>query len=161
MGLFDKLKKSPDDTSGVGLTSDSIPNNEEQPRKKSLYQKYQDLKRGPGTSQMSDEDLKKYTGMDRAEFDKYSATTPGVAGGQAAGSLTAGGNSGLGGTAAADGLGGWVRHPTSSTRLPNANDNRDSKLGRDLLKDNFDKCLVPSYQYVWSGSGQAKPIGVI
>lgn len=112
MGLFDKLKKSPETTvTETGLTSSdaaatTIPP-EEKPRKKSLYAKYQELKRGPSTSQMSDEELKKYTGMERAEFDKYAATTPGVAGGQAAGSLTAGGNSGLGGVAAADGLGGW------------------------------------------------------
>lgn len=57
---------------------------------------------------MTDEDLKKYTGMDRAEFDKWSATTPGVAGGQAAGDITAGGTSNIGisgGTG--EGLGGW------------------------------------------------------
>lgn len=111
MGLFDKLKKSPQDTNTDILSSSDaaatpIPS-EEKPRKRSLYAKYQDLKRGPSTSQMTDEDLKKYTGMDRAEFDKYAATTPGVAGGQAAGSITAGGNSGLGGMGAADGLGGW------------------------------------------------------
>ena len=80
----------------------------EKPRKKSLYQKYQDMKRGPSTSEMSDEDLKKYTGMDRAEFDKFSNTTPGVAGGQRAGALTAGGHSGLGTSmGAGEGLGGW------------------------------------------------------
>lgn len=111
MGLFNKLKKSPEPAPDNGLTpseaADATIPADEQPRKKSLYQKYQDLKRGPSTSQMTDEDLKKYTGMDRAEFDKYAATTPGVAGGQAAGSLTAGGNSGLGGMGTADGLGGW------------------------------------------------------
>lgn len=112
MGLFNKSKKSPEPTpADTGLSSFdaaavTIPP-EEKPRKKSLYAKYQEFKRGPSTSQMTDEDLKKYTGMDRAEFDKWAATTPGVAGGQAAGSLTAGGNSGLGGAAAADGLGGW------------------------------------------------------
>lgn len=112
MGLFDKLKKSPEPApADTGLTSNdaaaaTIPA-EEKPRKKSLYAKYQELKRGPSTSQMTDEDLKKYTGMDRAEFDKYAATTPGVAGGQAAGSVTAGGNSGLGGSAMGEGLGGW------------------------------------------------------
>lgn len=111
MGLFDKLKKSPEPAQDNGLMPSDAANTtippEEKQRKKSLYEKYQERKRGPGTSQMSDEDLKKYTGMDRTEFDKYATTTPGVAGGQAAGSLTAGGNSGLGGLGTADGLGGW------------------------------------------------------
>ncbi|KAK5078446.1 hypothetical protein LTR64_003141 [Lithohypha guttulata] len=110
MGLFNKSKKLPEDPSNPILSSESGGvTTEDRPRKKSLYQKYQDLKRGPSTSQLSEEDLKKYTGMDRTEFDKWAATTPGVAGGQAAGSLTAGGNSGLGGTAAGEGLGGWGR----------------------------------------------------
>jgi len=81
---------------------------EDKPKKKSLYGKWQDLKRGPSTSGMSDEDLLKYTGKTRAEFDKWAATTPGVAGGQAAGSLTAGGTSGFGmAGGAGEGLGGW------------------------------------------------------
>ncbi|KAK5093799.1 hypothetical protein LTR70_001561 [Exophiala xenobiotica] len=81
---------------------------EDRPKKKSLYQRWQDAKRGPGTSEMSDEDFLKYTGKNRAEFDQWAATTPGVAGGQAAGSLTAGGTSGFGIAGGADeGLGGW------------------------------------------------------
>lgn len=39
---------------------------------------------------MTDEELKKYTGMDRAEFDRFSASTPGVGGEKAAGDITAG-----------------------------------------------------------------------
>lgn len=50
----------------------------------------------------------KYTGKTREEYDAWKATAPGVAGGQAAGSLTAGGNSGIGTSAGAgEGLGGW------------------------------------------------------
>jgi len=47
--------------------------------KKSLYQRAQEKKRGPGTSGLSDEDLKKYTGKTRAEFDAWKETTPGAA----------------------------------------------------------------------------------
>ncbi|KAK5945981.1 hypothetical protein PMZ80_000120 [Knufia obscura] len=133
MGLFSKTKKSPNDTSDPDptkqaltqtTTTDSLSSssfttflkspstttttNEDKPRKKSFYQKYQDLKRGPGVSSMSDEDLKKYTGKTREELDDWSKTTPGVAGGQAAGSLTAGGTSGIGmAGGAGEGLGGW------------------------------------------------------
>lgn len=118
MGLFSKSKKTsesedalaPSGSDSLAFSSDvtdaSNPSSD-QP-KKSLYARYKEMKRGPGTSNMTDEDYKKYTGMDRAEFDKWSATTPGVAGGQAAGSITAGGTSNIGiagGTG--EGLGGW------------------------------------------------------
>ena len=62
------------------------------------YKAFQNFKRGgnpDGTSKISDEDLKKYTGKDRVEFDKFAANTPGVAGNQNGGSLLAGGNSGF------------------------------------------------------------------
>ncbi|KAH7260443.1 hypothetical protein B0J15DRAFT_492521 [Fusarium solani] len=75
----------------------------EQPQKKSLYQRYQDQKRGPG---LSDEDIKKYTGMNRDELNTWAETQPGVGKNQLAG-RAAGPASGLGGVAAADGLGGW------------------------------------------------------
>lgn len=86
----------------------SAPSDDNQTRKKSLYEKYQDRKRGPGTSNLTDEELMKYTGKSREEFDAWKNTADGVAGGQAAGSMTAGGNSGIG-TAygAGEGLGGW------------------------------------------------------
>lgn len=117
MGLFSKMKSSPggapelsDGTSRPALPTlnngDSDTNMKT--KKKSLYQKYQDLKRGSGVGSMSDEELKKYTGKTREELDDYSRTTPGVAGGQAAGSLTAGGTSGIGmAGGAGEGLGGW------------------------------------------------------
>jgi len=65
--------------------------------KKSLYQRAQEKKRGPGTSGLSDEDLKKYTGKTRAEFDAWKETTPGVGKNQLAGKLAVGPTSGLGG----------------------------------------------------------------
>lgn len=78
--------------------------------KKSLYRKYQDLKRGSGTSALSDEELMKYTGKTREELNEWSKTAPGVAGNQRAGSLTAGGTSHIGiADGAGAGLGGWGR----------------------------------------------------
>ena len=62
------------------------------------YKAFQNFKNGrnaDGSSKISDEDLKKHTGKDRVEFDKFAANTPGVGGNQNAGSLSAGGNSGL------------------------------------------------------------------
>lgn len=85
-----------------------------------MYKKYQDLKRGSGTSGISDEELQKYTGKTRAELEEMAKTTPGVGGNQAAGSLLAGGNSGFGmagGTG--EGLGGWGH--SESSRRPEAN----------------------------------------
>ncbi|KIW17569.1 hypothetical protein PV08_04764 [Exophiala spinifera] len=59
------------------------------------FQNYKNGRNPDGTSKISEDDLQKYTGMNKAELDKFAATTPGVAGNQNAGSLTAGGNSGL------------------------------------------------------------------
>lgn len=72
--------------------------------KKSLYQKFQDKKRGPP---ISDADLLKYTGKSREEFDSWRETQPGVGKNQLCGTLAVGGASGLGGVAAAGGVGGW------------------------------------------------------
>ncbi|KIW64864.1 hypothetical protein PV04_07169 [Phialophora macrospora] len=62
------------------------------------YKAFQNFKNGrnaDGSSKISDEEIKKYTGKDRSEFDKFAANTPGVAGNQNTGSITAGGNAGL------------------------------------------------------------------
>ncbi|ODA83684.1 hypothetical protein RJ55_02199 [Drechmeria coniospora] len=71
---------------------------------KSLYQRAQAKKRGPA---ISDEDLERYTGKSRSEFDAWKATAPGVGGHQRAGTLAMGGASGLAGVAAGAGFGGW------------------------------------------------------
>lgn len=110
MGLFSKKKSAEagQDVLSTNENMSTLDSTTKEPRKKSLYQKYQELKRGPGTSGLSDEDFKKYTGMDRVEFEKYKATEPGVAGGQAAGSLTAGVTSGITiADGAGAGFGGW------------------------------------------------------
>ncbi len=62
------------------------------------YQAFTNFKNGrnpDGSSKILEEDLVKYTGKDKAEMDKFAANTPGVAGNQNAGSLTAGPTSGL------------------------------------------------------------------
>ncbi|GJC88866.1 hypothetical protein ColLi_11704 [Colletotrichum liriopes] len=93
MGLFEKTSTSTTETG------------EEQP-KKSLYQRYQDKKNGRDTD-ISDDDLLKYTGRRRDEITDWAKDRPGVAGNRAAGTLTAGPASGFGGLATADGYGGW------------------------------------------------------
>jgi hypothetical protein len=59
------------------------------------FQNYKNGRNPDGTAKYNADDIKKHTGMDRAEFEKFSANTPGVAGQQNAGSLNAGGNSGF------------------------------------------------------------------
>lgn len=72
--------------------------------KKGLWQRCQDKLRG---RPISDEDLLKYTGKTRAEFDTFKENTPGVGRNQLAGNLAMGSAPGLGGTATAYGVGGW------------------------------------------------------
>ncbi|CEJ80024.1 hypothetical protein VHEMI00231 [[Torrubiella] hemipterigena] len=69
-----------------------------------LWQKMQAKKQGPP---ISDEDLLKYTGKTREEFEEFKKDTPGVAGNQLAGKLAMGGTSGLAGAATSGGYGGW------------------------------------------------------
>ncbi|KAK6364688.1 hypothetical protein LTS17_011986 [Exophiala oligosperma] len=59
------------------------------------FKNYKNGRNPDGSSKITEEDIQKYTGMDRAELDKFAANTPGVGGNQNAGSLTAGGTSGL------------------------------------------------------------------
>jgi hypothetical protein len=62
------------------------------------YKSYKTFKNGrnpDGSSKISEEDLIKYTGKDRAGLAKFAASTQGVAGNQNAGSLMAGGNNGM------------------------------------------------------------------
>ncbi|TQV93126.1 hypothetical protein IF1G_08429 [Cordyceps javanica] len=79
-------------------------NAEDKQEKKGLWQRCQEKLRG---QPISDEDLLKYTGKTRAEFDTFKETTPGVGRNQLAGTLAMGSAPGLGGTAAAYGVGGW------------------------------------------------------
>lgn len=55
----------------------------------------------------SDEDIKKYTGKTRAEFNDFAESTPGVGKNQLAGKIDQGSATGLGGLEAGKGYGGW------------------------------------------------------
>ncbi|KAI5457006.1 hypothetical protein BGZ63DRAFT_395236 [Mariannaea sp. PMI_226] len=72
--------------------------------KKSLRERMRDQKR---SKPLSDEDILRATGKSRDELQKWASQTPGVGSNQLAGKLAMGGASGLGGAAAAHGLGGW------------------------------------------------------
>ncbi|KAK3935884.1 hypothetical protein QBC46DRAFT_40791 [Diplogelasinospora grovesii] len=74
--------------------------------KKSWYQRYMDAKTGRNVK-ISDEDLKKYTGMTKAELEEWAKDRPGVAANQPAGKLTVGPATGFGGYETAHGYGGW------------------------------------------------------
>lgn len=85
-------------------TSSSDDSIDKTDKKPSLYQRFQDKKRGPGPS---DEDILKYTGKTREELRTWADDQPGVGKNQLAGKLAVGATSGLGGAGAAGGLGGW------------------------------------------------------
>jgi hypothetical protein len=85
--------------------------------KKSWYQRYVDAKRGRN-AQISDADLKKFTGKTRDELNAWAKDRPGVAGNQAAGTLAMGPASGLGGLGAAEGLGGWGYSAGADPKFP-------------------------------------------
>ncbi len=72
------------------------------PEKKSLFRRWSDRNK---SEPISDEDLLKYTGKTREEFDEFKNSTPGVGGNRVAGTLTMGGS--MVGIGAADGVGGW------------------------------------------------------
>ncbi|KOS21928.1 hypothetical protein ESCO_002118 [Escovopsis weberi] len=94
--MFSRFKKE------SRATSDAQPS---QPApKKSLYQSFQEMKRGPGPSEA---DIKKYTGKSRDELAAWAETQPGVGKNQLAGKITIGPAAGLGGVATAGGFGGW------------------------------------------------------
>jgi hypothetical protein len=87
------------------------------PKKKSLYQRYVDAKTGRNV-QISDADLLKYTGKSRAELKDWAKDRPGVAGNQLAGKLAMGPASGLGGSQASEGYGGWGPSAEGQQKFP-------------------------------------------
>ncbi|KAJ9149354.1 hypothetical protein NKR23_g4364 [Pleurostoma richardsiae] len=130
--MFDKLfkdKKPPVDTTG---NTDQATAPASEP-KKSLYRRYQDAKTGRNNT-MSDDDLKKYTGMDRAQLEDWAKDRPNVGGNQSAGSITAGGTSGLGGMAGVgEGLYGWGLGANAPLKYPPV-----KKEGKKLEEDDDD-----------------------
>lgn len=88
------------------------------PKKKSLYQRYSDAKTGRNRPPVSDEELKKYTGMTRDEINGWARDRPHVAGNRLAGSIDVGPASGLGGAAAGEGFGGWGPGASAELKFP-------------------------------------------
>lgn len=92
---------------------DSTAGNEQ--GKKSLYQRYKDAK---SSKPISDDDVKKYTGMTKDELKDWAEDRDGVAGNQAAGKLNAGPASGFAGYEAAHGVGGWGPDAKGEAKFP-------------------------------------------
>ncbi|AEO67626.1 uncharacterized protein THITE_2033989, partial [Thermothielavioides terrestris NRRL 8126] len=84
---------------------------------KSLYQRFVDAKTHRNV-QISEEDLKKYTGMSKAQLTDWAKDRPGVAGNRAAGGVAIGQASGIGGYEAAHGLGGWGPDAAGKLKFP-------------------------------------------
>ncbi|KAB5518248.1 hypothetical protein GE09DRAFT_978541, partial [Coniochaeta sp. 2T2.1] len=70
------------------------------------YRRYVDAKTGRNNP-IDEDELKRYTGMTKAELEQWAQNRAGVAGNQAAGKLTVGPATGLGGYETAHGFGGW------------------------------------------------------
>ncbi|EON95817.1 hypothetical protein UCRPA7_8690 [Phaeoacremonium minimum UCRPA7] len=98
------------------VSEEGANNTGEQP-KKSLYRRYEDAKSGRN-NEISDEDMKKYTGKTRDELNTWAKTAPDVAGNQVAGKIDTGPASGLGGAAAAGGYGGWGYEAGARAKYP-------------------------------------------
>ncbi|ODA81096.1 hypothetical protein RJ55_04059 [Drechmeria coniospora] len=86
------------------MSSESSPTQKAKESKPSLYQRYQEWKRG---KQVPEEDLKKYLGVTRDGLKSWADTQPGVGKNQLAGGIAQGSASGLGGMATGAGFGGW------------------------------------------------------
>lgn len=95
--------------------------------KKSLYQRYRDAKTGRNKPPVSDEELKKYTGMTRDELNDWARDRPHVAGNQLAGSITVGPASGFGGMAAGEGYGGWSPGAAAELKFPPQKEQKNEK----------------------------------
>lgn len=102
---------------GAKQSTASASSHEESKTKRSLYRRYEDAKSGRDKP-MSDEDLKKYTGMTKDELGEWSKDRPGVGPHKNAGDITTGPVSGFGGVAAAGGYGGWGPDARGDLKFP-------------------------------------------
>ncbi|KAM0332283.1 hypothetical protein ACHAQA_002559 [Verticillium albo-atrum] len=82
--------------------------------KKSLYQRFQDRNKG----EISEADVAKYTGMNKSQLSDWAQDRPGVGGNQAAGKISAGPASGVGGINAGEGFGGWGTDARGDLKFP-------------------------------------------
>ncbi|KAK7438354.1 hypothetical protein CaCOL14_007795 [Colletotrichum acutatum] len=111
--MFTRLSKTDSNRPLINNDSASESQTSSSP-KKSLYRRFQDSKRG----EISDADVLKYTGMSKDTLNGWAADRPGVGGNRAAGSITTGSPSGLGGMMAETGYGGWGTDSNSTPKLP-------------------------------------------
>ncbi|KAJ0310039.1 hypothetical protein COL5a_008415 [Colletotrichum fioriniae] len=111
--MFSRLSKTDSTKPLIDNDSASESQTSSSP-KKSLYRKFQDSKRG----EISDADVLKYTGMSKDTLNGWAADRPGVGGNRAAGSITTGSPSGLGGMMTETGYGGWGTDSNSTPKLP-------------------------------------------
>jgi hypothetical protein len=81
--------------------------------------------------QISDADLLKYTGKNRAELNDWAKNQPGVAGNQAAGKLAMGPASGVGGYETSQGYGGWGWNSNAEPKFPPQSSGGNDKEVRD------------------------------
>ncbi|TFB02996.1 hypothetical protein CCMA1212_005452 [Trichoderma ghanense] len=99
--------------------SSSSPSSSDSPnttdKKKSVYRRYEDKKRGPG---LTDEDILKHTGKTRDQLNAWAETQPGVGKNQPAGKISVGPASGFVGAGAGGGLGGWGAEGTRKMKFP-------------------------------------------
>ncbi|GAB1317141.1 hypothetical protein MFIFM68171_07351 [Madurella fahalii] len=109
--MFTKLFKRTTNSQATAGQEDKSASN---PAKKSFYRSFQDAKRG----EISEEDVLKYTGKTKSQIGEWAKTQPGVAGNQAAGKLDMGAATGLGGSAAGEGYGGWGPNANAPTKFP-------------------------------------------
>ncbi|KAK1506922.1 hypothetical protein CTAM01_03254 [Colletotrichum tamarilloi] len=112
--MFSRLSKT--DSAKPLLNTDPTTASQPTSPKKSLYRRFQDSKKG----EISDADVLKYTGMSKDALNGWAADRPGVGGNRAAGSITAGSPSGLGGMMAETGYGGWGTDANGTPKFPPA-----------------------------------------
>ncbi|KXX78614.1 hypothetical protein MMYC01_204487 [Madurella mycetomatis] len=101
-------------TTNPHTTAGQEGNGTSKPTNKSFYRRFQDAKRG----EISEADVVKYTGKTKRQIDEWAKTRPGVAGNQAAGKLDMGPTTGLGGSVAGEGYGGWGPNANAPTKFP-------------------------------------------
>lgn len=102
---------------GAEQSTASASSSEESKSKRSLYRRYEDAKSGRDRP-VSDEDLKKYTGMTKYELGEWSKDRPGVGPHKNDGDITTGPVTGFGGMASAGGYGGWGLDARGDLKFP-------------------------------------------
>lgn len=109
---------------------------EAKPEKKSFFKSWSDRKK---SVPISDEDILKYTGKTREEFDTFRDSTPGVGGNRLAGTLAVGNSASFIGIGAGEGVGGWgpaagASGPNRGLKFPPGQAERDAAEAKAKAK---------------------------